>query len=85
MKQALVAGTFNATLAIQGDTWETITVPLSLFIADVDVNPSSILNIPQEVQGNIAIYHSINCRTPSRWAFRNVPTQLRQRLSEQAK
>jgi preprotein translocase subunit SecB len=43
-----VAGTFNATLTIQGDTWETITVPLSLFIADVNVNPSSILNVPQE-------------------------------------
>jgi hypothetical protein len=42
-----VAGTFNATITIQGDTWETITVPLSLFIADVNVNPSSILNIPQ--------------------------------------
>ena len=42
-----VAGTFNATVTIQGDTWETITVPLSLFIADVNVNPSTILNIPQ--------------------------------------
>lgn len=42
-----VAGTFNGTLAIRGDTWETITVPLSLFIADVKTVPSSTLNIAQ--------------------------------------
>ena len=42
-----VAGTFNATLVIQGDTWETVTVPLSLFVADVKTVPSSTLNIAQ--------------------------------------
>lgn len=42
-----VGGTFNATVIIQADTWDTITVSLSLFIADVKTNPSSILNIAQ--------------------------------------
>ena len=40
-------GTFNATVTIQGDTWETVSIPLSLFIADVKTTPSTILNIAQ--------------------------------------
>ena len=40
-------GTFTATVTIEADTWETITVGLSLFIADVNTTPSGILNIAQ--------------------------------------
>lgn len=43
----LAFGTFTATVTIKADTWETITVGLSLFIADVNTNPSGILNIAQ--------------------------------------
>jgi hypothetical protein len=40
-------GAFNATITIQGDTWNAVNIPLSFFIADVKTLASRTLNIAQ--------------------------------------
>ncbi len=49
-------GVFTGTLLIQGDTWETVPVPLSLFLAEVTTNiGTTLLTISQGQQINLPI------------------------------
>jgi hypothetical protein len=52
----LIENTFTATLVIQGDTWDTVLVPLSLFLAEVITSASDSLNIAQGNQANLPIF-----------------------------
>jgi hypothetical protein len=54
-------GVFTGRLVIQGDTWETVSVPLSLFLADVATSVTSgLLTIIQGEQADLAIaIHSL--------------------------
>ena len=71
-----VGGTFTATLTIQGDTWETVTIPLSLFIADVKTVASSILNIAQGAKASLPFIIQSVAGPEVDVHFEMSPTQL---------
>ena len=50
-----IESTFTGTLAIQGDTWDTVQVPLSLFPVQVITTTSDTLNIAQGHQANLPL------------------------------
>lgn len=76
-----INGTFNATLTIQGDTWETITIPLSLFLADVKTLPSAILNIAQGQKAKLPFIIQSIAGPATDVRFEMSPTQLHNGLT----
>jgi hypothetical protein len=50
-----VEGAFTGTLVIQGDTWDPVRVPLSLFLADVRTSVSDTINIAQGYQASLPL------------------------------
>ena len=73
--------TFNATLTIQGDTWETITIPLSLFLSDVKTVPSAILNIAQGQKARLPFIIQSIAGPATDVRFEMSPTQLHNGLT----
>jgi hypothetical protein len=69
-------GTFNAIVTIEADNWETIVVPLSLFIADVNTQPSGFLNIPQGGRASLPFMIQSTAGPSVDVHFEMSPTQL---------